>query len=424
MPSLEILHESDQLLYTSQRHRIVYRSPNAADRSMPLELNHPFLGRLVDKLLLQFALLQREGHVHERPDGGLDGARVVAAAPVDGVVENPGLVGVLLLDLREAALLEQVLEDETADVDGEAGRGVVEGGAVGVGLVVEHDGSDGLGLADEIPAHDDDGDPRGPHVLLRPCVDQRELGDVDGLGAEVGGHVGDQDAVPVLGDGVVLELHAVDGLVGADVEESGVGVLREGAGVEGRDRGVLGGLPGPEQVGPAVLGGLLVGLVAPGARHDEVGGVVGPGAQVEGDGGELGRGAALEEEDGVVVGDPKEGAQIGLRLLDHAVELLAAVAHLHDAHARPAVVVQLRLRPQQHGLRQGGGAGGEVEDALRGHAGGSGGRGGRDGGAGDGGPGPDGDGGPGGGAEGIAADDQEGVGRGGGGGGHWWRGGE
>jgi hypothetical protein len=106
-----------------------------------------------------------------------------------------------------------------------------------------------------------------PEVPTFFCAD---VDDVDGLGAEVGGHVGDEDAGFVCRVRVVLELDAVDGLVGADVEEGGVRVLGDGGG--GREGGVLAVLAGPGEGGGGELVGLLEGLVAPGAGDEEVGG--------------------------------------------------------------------------------------------------------------------------------------------------------
>jgi hypothetical protein len=198
-----------------------------------------------------------------------------------------------------------------------------------------------------------------PEVPTFFCAD---VDDVDGLGAEVGGHVGDEDASFVCRVRVVLELDAVDGLVGADVEEGGVRVLGDGGG--GREGGVLAVLAGPGEGGGGELVGLLEGLVAPGAGDEEVGGGGGGGAEVERHGGELGGRAALQEEHLVGVGHGEQRAQIGLGLLDGGVELLPAVAHLHDAHPGAAVVDQLRLRLLEHGERERGRARREVVDAA------------------------------------------------------------
>lgn len=72
----------------------------------------------------------------------------------------------------------------------------------------------------------------------------------------------------------------------------------------------------------------------------------------------------MEEDDGVVGGDGEEGTEIGLGFLDDEVEVLATVAHLHDAHAAALVVEEISLSFEDDGFRQGGGAGGEVKEAI------------------------------------------------------------
>jgi len=74
----------------------------------------------------------------------------------------------------------------------------------------------------------------------------------------------------------------------------------------------------------------------------------------------------LEEEDSVFGGDIQKGAEIRLGLLDDGEELLTAVAHLHNAHAGSAPVVELGLGLEEDVLRQDGGPGGEVEDPILG----------------------------------------------------------
>ena len=156
----------------------------------------------------------------------------------------------------------------------------------------------------------------------------------------------------------------MDGLIGTDMKIPRIVVLLQI--VKRWDLCVLFGFPRPDHGGLAVLLRLLGGLVAPGAGDDVVDGGVGGGAEVEGDGGKLGGGAALEEEDGVFRRDLEEGAEIRFGLLDYGEKLFAAVAHLHDAHARSVPVVELGLGAEEDVFREGGGAGGEVEDAILG----------------------------------------------------------
>lgn len=64
----------------------------------------------------------------------------------------------------------------------------------------------------------------------------------------------------------------------------------------------------------------------------------------EPDGGEHIGALTLQEQDLVVGGNVHQLAQVLLGLLDHGLELLAAVAHLHDAHASALVVDEVLLR--------------------------------------------------------------------------------
>jgi hypothetical protein len=106
-------------------------------------------------------------------------------------------------------------------------------------------------------------------------------------------------------------------------------------------------------------------LLRPGTGVDVGADVPGAG-EIERDRGELGAGAALQEQHRVVVGNRQKGPQIGLGALGDADELGAAVAHLHHRHAAAGIVEHLRPGPLQHGFRQCGRSGGEVEHS--GHA--------------------------------------------------------
>lgn len=109
----------------------------------------------------------------------------------------------------------------------------------------------------------------------------------------------------------------------------------------------------------------LEGFVAPRASDDVIDGG-GGGAEVEWHGGELGGGATLEEENGIFRWDLKEGAEIRFSFLDYGEKFFASVTHFHDAHAGSAPVVEFRLGPEEDVFREGGGPGGEVEDAVLG----------------------------------------------------------
>lgn len=126
---------------------------------------------------------------------------------------------------------------------------------------------------------------------------------------------------------------------------------------------VLFGLAGPDHLRLAELLGLLEGLVAPRSGDQVIDFVIGF-AEIQGNRCELRGGPALEEEDGIFGRDVQEGSEVRLGLLDYGGEFFATVAHFHDAHARSAPVVELRLGLLEDVLGQIGGPGGEVEDPI------------------------------------------------------------
>ena len=67
---------------------------------------------------------------------------------------------------------------------------------------------------------------------------------------------------------------------------------------------------------------------------------------------ELETGAALQEQYVIVLGNRHQFAQQSDGLVVHRLILFAAMAHLHDGHARAPEVEQLALRLLQHGQRQ------------------------------------------------------------------------
>ena len=84
-----------------------------------------------------------------------------------------------------------------------------------MGFIVQHRG-DFSHIADEIVADDDDGQPGGADVLLRPGIDNAVFGDIDLL------RKGCRRTYPSRGEcpsvsGMALELGAIDRVVGGDV---------------------------------------------------------------------------------------------------------------------------------------------------------------------------------------------------------------
>mmetsp|Transcript_889 Transcript_889/g.1216 ORF Transcript_889/g.1216 Transcript_889/m.1216 type:complete len:437 (-) Transcript_889:85-1395(-) len=331
----ELLHEGRKLLDTLQGHGIVNRGTHTTNRAMTLELNEVELAGLFDENLLKIRLGgDSEGNVHEGADSRVNGAIVEAVASGDGIVENSSLLLVDLLDGFEATEGKELLEDKTTHVDGPAGGGVVHGIVVGVDLIVQHGRGARASLADKVLADDSNSETSGANVLLGTGVDKTVLGNINGLGAEVGGHIGNESSLDV---GSALELNTLDGLIVAVVDI--LGVSTQLPAINSGD-GLIVSLAGKVRL--AELLALIEGLLRPGASDNVVNDVALLG-KVKRNHRELSRGTTLKEENLVIEGDVQKLAKVSLSPLNNAVELLAAMAHLHDAHAAALPVNKISL---------------------------------------------------------------------------------
>src|SRR5712691_1651732 len=64
MLGFEFLHVLDEPLHSLQRHRVVDRRAHAADRTVPLQLDHATLGRPLQEEFIQGSVFQGKRHVH------------------------------------------------------------------------------------------------------------------------------------------------------------------------------------------------------------------------------------------------------------------------------------------------------------------------------------------------------------------------
>mmetsp|Transcript_133176 Transcript_133176/g.284699 ORF Transcript_133176/g.284699 Transcript_133176/m.284699 type:complete len:203 (-) Transcript_133176:27-635(-) len=164
------------------------------------------------------------------------------------------------------------------------------------------------------------------------------LADVDGLRAEVRGHVRHQGHIADLRR--LAELHTVHRLIGAVVD---IGRFRiQLPLLHCRDRGELGLLRVANLLRGAVLCALLVRLLAPLPGDDVVRFPLGA-EHVQRNARELESGPSLRKDDLVVVRHSEDVAQVLLGLVGNGHELLGAVGHLHDAHAAALVINELLL---------------------------------------------------------------------------------
>ena len=126
-----------------------------------------------------------------------------------------------------------------------------------------------------------------------------------------------------------MKLHAVDGLVGAQVHVAGVCAELPVSG--SGQTGMSVGLATCGDVDGAVFAGFLLRLFTPTTSDDKVN--LFAARQVEWHDGVFSQATTLHEQDVKVFGNGQQFTQVGLRLFVDADELFGAMAHLHHAHA-------------------------------------------------------------------------------------------
>jgi hypothetical protein len=109
----------------------------------------------------------------------------------------------------------------------------------------------------------------------------------------------------------------------------------------------------------AVLARFFLRLVAPAAGHHKIGGT--PARKVQGNDGVFGQPAALHEQDLELGRNGHELAKIGFGGFIDGDEFLAAMAHLHHAHAAAVPVQHFARRLLQNLFGQVCRAGGKIE---------------------------------------------------------------
>ena len=270
-----------------------------------------------------------------RPAGHVHGARVPAVATVDGAIHQRGPLGGPAFELPKAALGLHPAQYLAHHVDGE------HGGRVGhrvVGLVrgvVEVRGEVPPVAGQAVPPHHDDGQAGRTQVLLGAAVDQVVDVPVDRPAEEVGAHVRHQRHVD---RGQVRQPDSADGLVGRHVEVRGIAAYLDL--VSGRHAHERLAGSRPCLVDGGDLHGIAEGLAAPRAGVEVAGGLA-LGQQVHRDLGELQRGSTLQEQDGEVVGDGCQRAEVGEGVHVHGVVGGGTVAALDDRHAGAVEVEEL-----------------------------------------------------------------------------------
>src|SRR5450830_199736 len=352
----------DQRLHAGQRHGVVDAGPHATDRLVALELQQPARLGAGQEVVVQRLVAQAERHVHART--AFRGHRVgVELRLVDEAVQQIGLGLVARLHGGHAAqagfgLALEPLEGQAGDVDAVGGRRVVHRLVVGHQLVVERAGAGLERMAQQVFAHHHQGQAGGADVLLCAAKGHAHAAPVDRARGHVRREIDHQGGIAAQGlqVGQLLKLHAMDGLVAAQVHIAGC--LAELPAGRGRQAGVSVGLVAGGNVHFAVLACLFLAFVAPGAGHHKISRFAA--RQVQRNDGVLGQATTLHEQDLEVRRHRQQLAQIGFGLLVDADELFAAVAHLHDAHAAAVPVEHFGGSLLQHLFGDRGRAGREV----------------------------------------------------------------
>lgn len=416
--SSKFLHIANQSFNALERHGIVDRGTDTADRAVTRKLLHvAFQGTLEESLFqvgrgrVGFAV-DAEGDIHAGPVGlerNCSQRRSINAQNKpqnpprprldDAAVESVGLLNcsvklgsfflVDLVNSGDTALGKEVLEDQPGHVNCVSRRGVVHALVLGSSLVLEHERGHQarVNAVEEVVADNHDGQTGGSDVLLGAKVDQAKLGDVNRAREDVGRHVADErdrrvDVVAredafLAGSAVVGKFDTVNGLVGAVVEVSSFATRSE---LPFRDIGnravaLLLGVNHNVDLGTQTLS-FFSGLVGPASGDDVVDGnrlpvfavALTAANQVVEDGRELGGGTTLEKEHLVVFRDPHELAQVGLGLRKDFFKGGRTVREFHDVHSGAVKVEELGLCFFEDGARDHGRAGAKVPDGeCRGH---------------------------------------------------------
>ena len=124
---LELCHKVAKGLDALHGHGVVETGTDSADRAMPLKIDKVGCSRLREELGLEgLVLAHAEGNIDTRAVLDLNVVDIVSVTAVDVVVECAAALNSPLLQNRDATLLDHVAEVEAADIDGPAGRGVLE----------------------------------------------------------------------------------------------------------------------------------------------------------------------------------------------------------------------------------------------------------------------------------------------------------
>ena len=311
---------------------------------MALEVHQPLRGRLFDKLGVQLRRAGHKRHVHAAAVRLLRG-RLEQTAFIQEIIQQRGFLQVYLFNGFHAAQRLEPFKAQAGHIDAVGVGGIDHAAVVRLHLPVHQLRAQLAGMAQQILAHNHNGQPRRADVLLRARIHDAELGNVVYLAKDVAAHVRHQRHVSGIRQ---LDIaRAVDGVVGGNVQIirvriqlsfpiGHIGIHILAAAGHGAHLNVLARLRG--------------GGVREVAAVDIVGFSVD--RQVQRHGGKLLRGAAMQKQDGIRVGNMHQLGQAGDGAVVDFQIGFTSMAHLHHGHARGTTAHQLLLRALQHRERQ------------------------------------------------------------------------
>ena len=256
------------------------------------------------------------------------------------------------------------LKGQARHVDAPGRWRVEHGLVVGHGLVVEGRGADLQRMAQQVIAHNHNGQARRANVLLCAAKGQAHAAPVQRAGGDVGRKIDHQRGIAAqrLQVGQLLKLHAMNGFVAAQVHVLRILAQRPAGGIG--HAGEVGCSAAGSQAVAGVLARFFVRFLAPAACHHKIDRTAL--GQVQRHDGVLGQATTLHEQDVKVTGHGQQFAQIGFCGFVDADELFAAMAHLHHAHARAAPVEHFIGSLVQDFFGDCGGASRKIERAAHG----------------------------------------------------------
>ena len=296
--------------------------------------------------LVQSIVCQHKGYIHPAAADFFHRVAVEVAA----INETIQLFGLALVDfghIRHPTLLLEPLEHQPSKIPGVSGRGVIHAAVVCMGLIVEHGGHMGAGLAEQVFADNHQRQARGADVFLGTGVDHAKTIHIHRTGQNGGAHVRHQRGTTHFRDKAVFQ--PPNCFVGAVMQVSRVS--RQLPTLLRGHHGEIAVFAAGRHIDLAVAPRFLDGFLGPLPGIDVIRRFT-LAQQVHGHHGKLGRRPALQEQHSVIVADAHQVTQVLFGLFGDIHEDLVPVAHFHDGQTFALEIEDFLLSLFQYRRRQ------------------------------------------------------------------------